>query len=191
MSIEQKLRKESIFQVQSVFNVMVCFDQRFAVKNSGLSCLALIFYLSNSNIKILNSTLFQQGAEILCNPWPSVPQQQLLQTMKHNVFVLTCPICSSSVGVLPQELGYWFCSQNLWLSSGLALGSGCQMTCRCLNLDSNLTNKFSWFYQLWNPWITCVDFKFFLALPKMRPAVRYFQTWKPLFPRMVGSTIKN
>ena len=65
MSIEQKLRKESIFQVQSVFNVMVCFDQRFAVKNSGLSCLALIFYLSNSNIKILNSTLFQQGAEIL------------------------------------------------------------------------------------------------------------------------------
>ena len=31
----------------------------------------------------------------------------------------------------------------------------------------------------------------FLALPKLRPAVSYLQTWKPLYPRMVGSTIKN
>ena len=34
----------------------------------------------------------------------------------------------SCVRVLPQELGYWFCSQILRLSNGIAFGSDCQMT---------------------------------------------------------------
>ena len=37
----------------------------------------------------------------------------------------------------PQELGHWFCSQNLRLSSGIAFESDCQMTGRGSNLDSN------------------------------------------------------
>ena len=45
---------------------------------------------------------------------------------------LTRPSCAWA---LPQELGFWFFSQNLWLSSGIAFGSDCQMTCRGLNLD--------------------------------------------------------
>ena len=44
----------------------------------------------------------------------------------------------SCAGALPQELGHWFCSQNLRLSSGIAFGSDYQMTCRGSNFDSNL-----------------------------------------------------
>ena len=43
----------------------------------------------------------------------------------------------------PQELGNWISRQNLRLSSGIAFGSDCQMTCRGSNLDSNL-NSAAW-----------------------------------------------
>ena len=36
-----------IFQLQSMLNVIKCIDQRFAFKNSGISCLALILHLKN------------------------------------------------------------------------------------------------------------------------------------------------
>ena len=52
----------------------------------------------------------------------------------------TSPTCA---GALPQELGHLFCSRILLLSSGVAFGSDCQMTCRGLNLDSNL-NSAAW-----------------------------------------------
>ena len=39
MSIEQKLCKVKIFQLQSMSNAKRCIDQRFAFKNSGISCL--------------------------------------------------------------------------------------------------------------------------------------------------------
>ena len=69
-------------------------------------------------------------------------QQLLMSTQKHPVFVLALPISRvqpKSAGVLPQELGHWFCSQK-WLSSGIALKSDCQMTGRGSNLDSNLNS---------------------------------------------------
>ena len=72
-------------------------------------------------------------------------QQLLMSTQKHPVFVPALPISRvqpKSAGNLPQELGHWFCSQK-WLSSGIALESGCQMTCRGSNLDSNL-NPAAW-----------------------------------------------
>ena len=36
-------------------NAIKCIDQRFAFKNSGISCLALIFNLSNLRTTILHS----------------------------------------------------------------------------------------------------------------------------------------
>ena len=44
-----------------------------------------------------------------------------------------------------QELRHWLCSPNLWMysSSGKSFCSDCQMTCRVLNLDSNL-NSAAW-----------------------------------------------
>ena len=48
MSIGQKLCKVKIFQLQSMSNAIRCIDQRFAFKNSGISCLALIFNLNNA-----------------------------------------------------------------------------------------------------------------------------------------------
>ena len=41
------------FQFQFNFNVMKCTNKRFAVKNSDLSCLALIFNLSSPRMAIL------------------------------------------------------------------------------------------------------------------------------------------
>ena len=69
--------------------------------------------------------------------------QQLQPTRKRPVLVLarlTRPSCAREQ---PQELGLWFCSQNLRLSSGIAFGSDCQMTSRGSNMDSNL-NSVAW-----------------------------------------------
>ena len=41
------------FQLQSTSNVITCIDKRFAVKNSGKSCVALIFNSSNPTMTIL------------------------------------------------------------------------------------------------------------------------------------------
>ena len=46
MSIEQQWFEAKIFQLQSMSNTIACIDIMFAVKNSGISCLALIFNLS-------------------------------------------------------------------------------------------------------------------------------------------------
>ena len=40
----------------------------------------------------------------------------------------------------PQELGHWFCSQNLRLSSRIAFGSDCQMSCSGSSLNTNLNS---------------------------------------------------
>ena len=53
MSIEQKLCKVKIFQLQSMSNAIRCIDQRFAFKNSRISCLALIFNLKNPSKTVL------------------------------------------------------------------------------------------------------------------------------------------
>ena len=45
--------QNEIFQLQSMLNVIKCIDQRFAFKNSGISCLALIFNLNNLRTTIL------------------------------------------------------------------------------------------------------------------------------------------
>ena len=43
MSFEQILCKVKVFQLQSMSNAIRCIDQRFAFKNSRISCLALMF----------------------------------------------------------------------------------------------------------------------------------------------------
>ena len=47
--------KEKIFQLQSIMmlNAIIYDDQRFNVKNSGISCLTLILNLSNPRMTIL------------------------------------------------------------------------------------------------------------------------------------------
>ena len=55
-------------------------------------------------------------------------QQLLPPTRKRPIFVLARPTHASRAGAGPQELGHWFCSQILRLSSRIAFGSDCQMT---------------------------------------------------------------
>ena len=42
MSLEKKLCKEKTFHFQSISNATICIDNRFAFKNSGISCLTSI-----------------------------------------------------------------------------------------------------------------------------------------------------
>ena len=63
MNIEQKLCKEKIFQLKSMPNTIRCIDKRFEVKNSGISCLALIFNLSNPRMTILHPKKWFQVAK--------------------------------------------------------------------------------------------------------------------------------
>ena len=50
--IEQKLCEVKIFQLQSMPNARRYTDKRFPVEDSGISCLALIFNLSNPRTTI-------------------------------------------------------------------------------------------------------------------------------------------
>ena len=71
-------------------------------------------------------------------------QQLLQQTRKHPVFVLASQTSPRCAGALPQELGHWFCSQYLQLSSGpgIALGNDRQGLKLGLKLElSSLTNS--------------------------------------------------
>ena len=53
MSIEQNLCEVKIFQLQSMLNAIRCVDQRFAFKNSRISCLAWIFKWKNPSATVL------------------------------------------------------------------------------------------------------------------------------------------
>ena len=66
MSTEQKMCEEKIFQLQALISVTVVTysDTRFAAKNSGLSCLALIFKLSYTRMTILHAKNQFKGGEI-------------------------------------------------------------------------------------------------------------------------------
>ena len=57
--------------------------------------------------------------------------ERLQQTRKRSVseLIFACPN-RPSCAEQPKELGYWFCSQNLRLSPGIAFRSDWQMTCR-------------------------------------------------------------
>ena len=44
-----------VFRLQSILNVIRCIYQRFSFKNSGISCLALIFNPSNQRTTILQA----------------------------------------------------------------------------------------------------------------------------------------
>ena len=70
-------------------------------------------------------------------------QQQLLQTLKHPVFVLASQTSASKAREWPQELGCWSSSLNLLLPSRTAFEIDGQMTGRGSNLDSNL-NSATW-----------------------------------------------
>ena len=59
MSIEQKLCEESMS------NPIRCIKQRFAFKNSRISCLALIFKLKNPSTTVLYAKKSVAGGEIL------------------------------------------------------------------------------------------------------------------------------
>ena len=64
MSIEQKLCEVKIFQLQSMSNAIRCIDQRFAFENSRISCLALIFNLTNPSTTVLYAKKLVAGGEI-------------------------------------------------------------------------------------------------------------------------------
>ena len=59
-----KLCKMKTFQLQSMSNAIKCIDQRFAFKNSGISCLALIFNLKNPRTTVLYAKILVAGGEI-------------------------------------------------------------------------------------------------------------------------------
>ena len=113
-------------------------------------------------------------------------QQQLQPTWKRPVFVLSCQTSPSCAWGRPLELCHWFWSQNLWLSSGIDLVSDCQITgrdrtwtqTRTLLPDEPVLKLYD---LLWNPWICCVEFEFFLGLLKMLD----IETSSELIPNLI------
>ena len=100
--------------------------------------------------KALTQNLFHSRTKSELREWyhfclklAGCSQQRLQPTREYPVLVLAHLTRPSCAWALPQELSHWLCSQNLRLSSGIALGSDCQMACRGLNLNSNLISA-SW-----------------------------------------------
>ena len=83
--------------------------------------------------------------------------------------------------------------QKLWLPSGIAVGSKCQINRRgwswtqtwTLHPDQQAVNSVKVlvnFWLLWNPWISSLEFEFFAGLLKMqksRRAKKKFQSSSP------------
>ena len=65
-------------------------------------------------------------------------QQQLQSTRVRPAFMFACPTRPICAWALSQKLSHGLCSQNL-LSSGIALGNDCHMSCR--GSDSNWTSS--------------------------------------------------
>ena len=67
MSIEQKLCEEKLdlFQLQSMSNQITCIDKSFAVKNSGISWMPLIFNLSNPRTTILHAKISSRSLYVM------------------------------------------------------------------------------------------------------------------------------
>ena len=62
-------------------------------------------------------------------PWTVENAWKTMATVRvSNPHPTDCIWPAQAVRALPQELGHWFCSQNLWLSPRIALVSDCQMT---------------------------------------------------------------
>ena len=64
MSIEQKLCKVIIFQLQSMSNWVKCINQRLVFKYSCIECLALTFNLNNPRTTVLYAKKLVAGGEI-------------------------------------------------------------------------------------------------------------------------------
>ena len=102
--------------------------------------------------------------------------QSMLNVTRYTRILDLKTLSNSYLGPWTRQYGHWFCSQSLQWFSGIAFDSDCQMTCRASALPSNLdsanwpTNCKGLFDVLWNPWINCVEFEFFLGLLN-------FQNW--------------
>ena len=94
------------------------------------------------NLQCIKTFLTNRVREVAYFPqvillWPAATAAdlesfQVLESYpwKTYVFVLACPISLSFARALPKELGHWFYSQIIHLSSGMAFGNDCQMTGR-------------------------------------------------------------
>ena len=150
-----------VLKLQSMSNAIKCVNQRFAVKNSGISCLTSVFDLINLKIKILqvkNSTVITVSQKWQHSFLTQVCEglQQLLPTWKPPVFVhhQTCQSCTRAS---PKELGHWFCSRNLPFSSKIDSGA---LARRRQGLDLGPMS----YYRLGNYWINCVEFETWIIL---------------------------
>ena len=75
MSIEQKLCKMKKIQLKSMSNAIRCIDHRFAFKNSGVACLALIFNLSHLRLTILHpkNAVWNSSSNLMIHKIPFFP----------------------------------------------------------------------------------------------------------------------
>ena len=102
MSIEQKLCKVKIFQLQSMSNAIRCIDQRFAFKNSGISCLALIFNFNNPRTTVLKA---KKSVAATCrrrNATSHIPFNRAIDTNQWLVVKVGSSVLGD-VGSIPEE----------------------------------------------------------------------------------------
>ena len=114
MRNEQILCKVKIFQLQSMSNEITCINQRFAVKKSGISCLALIFVLSNLRRTILHYVAGCETLQVIYSFFSKLTRTHgLVVKVSHSLSGCSGSIPSLSWNSLPL-LGHFWARQQPW-----------------------------------------------------------------------------
>ena len=108
MRNEQILCKVKIFQLQSMSNEITFINQRFAVKKSGISCLALIFVLSNLRRTILHYVAGCETLQVIYSFFSKLTRTHgLVVKVSHSLSGCSGLIPALSWNSLPSSPGPW------------------------------------------------------------------------------------
>ena len=118
-------------------NAIRCIDQRFAFKNYGISCFALIFHLNNPRMTVLYAKKFGWTAKY--DESYTVFSRRSIRI--HGLVVQVSCIESDDLGSIP--VGYWnlLCHSFAWISSVvISRWQSCNL------------NKTIWLSLFWRTW---------------------------------------
>ena len=119
-------------QLQSMSNALMCIYKRFSAKNSGISCLALIFYLSNPRTTIMRMILHAKNRF-------KVARYDQLYTVFFQTHGLVVKANNSQTGDMASTPeSWWYCNTFCPWTFCMALSQTVHCNASCCSLSNSL-----------------------------------------------------